>query len=73
TFSGTAEANTTIIIYDNGVEIGRAPVDGAGNWTFTPAPALSEGPHSLSTEVMDRAGNRSPESTPIGFIVDTSA
>ncbi|NWD45899.1 Ig-like domain-containing protein [Pseudomonas yamanorum] len=73
TFSGTAEANTTIIIYDNGIEIGRAPVDGDGNWTFTPAPALNEGPHSLSTEVMDRAGNRSPESTPIGFIVDTSA
>ncbi|MGY2299858.1 Ig-like domain-containing protein, partial [Pseudomonas yamanorum] len=73
TFSGTAEANTTIIIYDNGIEIGRAPVDGDGNWTFTPAPALTEGPHSFSTEVMDKAGNRSPESTPIGFIVDTSA
>ncbi|MFK3821259.1 Ig-like domain-containing protein [Pseudomonas yamanorum] len=73
TFSGTAEANTTIIIYDNGIEIGRAPVDGDGNWTFTPAPALTEGPHSFSTQVMDKAGNRSPESTPIGFIVDTSA
>ncbi|AZF49634.1 Ig-like domain-containing protein [Pseudomonas sp. R2-7-07] len=73
TYSGTAEPNTTLIIYDNGLEIGRVPVDGAGNWTYTPAPALADGPHSFSTVVVDAAGNRSPESTPIDFTVDTSA
>lgn len=73
TFSGTAEPNTTLIVYDNGVEIGRVPVDGAGNWTFTPAPPLADGSHSFSSEVLDGAGNRSPQSTPIDFIVDTSA
>ncbi|MBS4077722.1 Ig-like domain-containing protein [Pseudomonas rustica] len=73
TFSGTAEPNTTLIVFDNGVEIGRVPVDGAGNWSFTPAPPLANGPHSFSTFVVDAAGNRSPESAPIDFIVDTSA
>ncbi len=73
TFSGTAEPNTTLIIFDNGVEIGRVPVDGAGNWSFTPAPALVDGLHSFSSIVVDAAGNRSPESTPVDFTVDTSA
>ena len=73
TFSGTAEPNTTLIIFDRGVEIHRVPVDAAGNWSFTPAPALANGPHSFSTVVVDAAGNRSPESAPIDFIVDTSA
>ncbi|VVM36583.1 hypothetical protein PS645_00054 [Pseudomonas fluorescens] len=73
TFSGTAEPNTTLIIYDNGVEIGRVPVDGNGDWSFTPAPPLADGAHSLSSEVVDAAGNRSPQSTPIDFTVDTSA
>ena len=73
TFRGTAEPNTTVIIYDGGVEIGRAPVDGQGDWNFTPAPPLADGDHSFSTEVVDAAGNRSPQSTPIDFTVDTSA
>ncbi|WLI37199.1 Ig-like domain-containing protein [Pseudomonas sp. FP818] len=73
TFSGTAEPNTTLIIYDGGVEIDRVPVDGAGNWSYTPARPLADGSHSFSTEVVDAAGNRSPESTPIDFTVDTSA
>nr|WP_228732642.1 Ig-like domain-containing protein [Pseudomonas sp. P42] len=73
TFSGTAEPNTTLIIYDNGVEIDRVPVDGNGDWSFTPAPPLADGAHSFSTEVVDAAGNRSPQSTPIDFTVDTSA
>ena len=73
TFSGTAEPNTTLIIYNNGEELHRVQVDPDGNWSFTPSPALTPGAYSFSTVVVDAAGNRSPESTPIGFIVDTSA
>jgi hypothetical protein len=73
TYSGTAEPNTILIIFDNGVEIDRVPVDDAGNWNFTPATPLVDGPHSFSTQVVDAAGNRSPISTPIDFTVDTSA
>lgn len=73
TFSGTAEANTTLIILDNGAEIARVPVDSLGNWSYTPAPPLANGNYSFSSIVVDAAGNRSPESTAIDFTVDTSA
>ena len=73
TYSGTAEPNTILIIYDDGREIDRVPVDASGNWTFTPAPPLGEGRHIFHTVVVDAAGNRSPESPPLEFFVDTSA
>ncbi|MFC3191399.1 Ig-like domain-containing protein [Pseudocitrobacter faecalis] len=38
TFSGTAEANGTVIIFANGIEIGRANVNDEGGWSFTPVP-----------------------------------
>ena len=72
TFRGkTDEGNVTVVIYDNGVEIGRVATDAEGNWSFTPNPALADGEHALSTQVIDRAGNVSDMSEPLGFTVDT--
>ncbi|MBB4865800.1 C4-type Zn-finger protein [Pseudomonas nitritireducens] len=72
TFRGkTDEGNVTVVIYDNGVEIGRVASDAEGNWSFTPNPALVDGDHALSTQVIDRAGNVSDMSEPLGFTVDT--
>ncbi|WP_217549259.1 Ig-like domain-containing protein [Pantoea sp. GbtcB22] len=71
-YSGTAEPGATVIIKDNGTEIGTAKVGDDGKWSFTPVPALKDGDHSFSTIVEDAAGNQSAESTPIDFIVDTS-
>ncbi|MDG9783965.1 Ig-like domain-containing protein [Metapseudomonas otitidis] len=71
TFIGTAEPGSTIIIYDWGMEIGRTTAAGNGAWTFTPADALTDGLHSFSTQVQDIAGNRSDESAPLDFQVDT--
>lgn len=68
---GTAEAGSTVIIYDNGVEIGRAPVDATGNWSLTPTNALLDGSHSLTSVTMDAAGNASTVSASTDFIVDT--
>ncbi len=73
TASGTAEPGTTVIIYDKGVEIGRAPVKDDGSWSFTPSTPLADGDHSFSTVVEDVAGNQSPKSDETHFIVDTSA
>ncbi|MBP5959539.1 hypothetical protein ICA16_28105, partial [Pseudomonas anatoliensis] len=73
TFNGTAEANSTVIIYDHGAEIGRASADDDGNWSFTPSTPLAEGGHSLSTAVVDKAGNLGDKSTAIDFTVDTRA
>ena len=72
TYSGSAEPGATVIIYDKGVEIGRVPVDGAGNWSFTPTTPLADGDHSLTNQVLDAAGNTSPVSAPTDFTVDTS-
>ncbi|WP_430389232.1 Ig-like domain-containing protein [Dyella sp. 20L07] len=73
TFKGDAEPGATVVIYDNGKEIGRAPVDADGKWSFTPSTPLSDGPHSLNTSVIDPAGNQSGKSPAIDFTVDTSA
>jgi hypothetical protein len=74
TFSGSnAEPNATVVIHDNGKEIGRVSTDANGNWTFTPAPALVDGAHSMSYQVVDKAGNVGEESDPISFTLDSSA
>ncbi|MCZ2497746.1 hypothetical protein GN316_13360 [Xylophilus sp. Kf1] len=73
TFSGKAEPGATVTVKDGLVTLGTAPVDAAGNWTFTPAPPLADGAHSLTALVTDPAGNVSGTTTPINFIVDTRA
>lgn len=71
TLSGNAEPNTTVIIYDNGIEIGRVPVKDDGTWSFE-SPTRPDGEHSFTTIVMDKGGNKSPESEAIDFSIDTS-
>ena len=70
---GTGTAGETIIIRDNGREIGTAIVGGNGTWSFTPTPALSEGKHSLTAEAVDAAGNVSKPSAPGVVLIDTTA
>ncbi|NNN26679.1 Ig-like domain-containing protein, partial [Pseudomonas nitroreducens] len=71
-FSGGAEPNGKVIIYDNGKAIGEADVGADGKWSFTPTAALSDGNHAFSTEVLDKAGNSSGQNSPLNVIVDTS-
>ncbi|WP_282268610.1 Ig-like domain-containing protein [Stenotrophomonas sp. PS02298] len=71
TFEGKGESNGTVIIYDNGEEIGRVQSDANGDCRFSPSPGLGDGHHSLNYEVVDQAGNVSPKSDPIDFVVDT--
>lgn len=73
TLSGTAEANSTVKIYDNGALIGSAPVDGTGAWSFTPGTQLSNGNHALTVTATDAAGNVSPTSAGFNIVVDTVA
>ena len=73
TFSGIGEAGSTITLYDNGQPIGTAKVDASGNWTFTPGTNLANGSHSITTTATDAAGNTSPASGAVTFVVDTVA
>lgn len=72
TFTGTAEANSTVTIRDNGTVIGTVPVDGTGNWTYTPNPPLTNGSHNLTLTATDPAGNVSTATT-FNAVVDTIA
>ncbi|WP_199063911.1 Ig-like domain-containing protein, partial [Serratia sp. ASV30] len=60
-FSGKAEAGSTVTILDNGSAIGSVVVDNSGNWTFTPGTGLVNGAHDFTTTVTDPAGNTSAE------------
>ncbi len=71
--SGSAEPGSTVSIYDGGKLIGTALVGTDGQWGFTPAPALSEGTHAISTVVTDAAGNASAASPDFVLMVDTTA
>ncbi|MED5609695.1 Ig-like domain-containing protein, partial [Pseudomonas sp. JH-2] len=71
TFSGSAEPGATVTIKDGDSVLGTAIVDGEGNWSFTPAEALGEGEHSITTVVSDAAGNVSEPSDALVLVVDT--
>ncbi|EMF0720256.1 BapA prefix-like domain-containing protein [Citrobacter freundii] len=71
--TGTAEANSTVKIYDNGSLIGTVSADGNGAWNFTPGTALGNGNHLLTVTATDSAGNVSPSSAGFTVIVDTVA
>jgi hypothetical protein len=73
TLGGTGTAGETIVIRDNGREIGTAIVGEDGAWSFTPTPSLNEGEHSLTVEAVDAAGNVSAPSAPGLVVIDTTA
>ncbi|MDQ9129903.1 Ig-like domain-containing protein, partial [Serratia fonticola] len=70
TFTGKAEAGSTVTILDNGSAIGSVVVDNSGNWTFTPGTALVNGDHDFTTTVTDPAGNTSAEGEHLKVTVD---
>ncbi|HAV1608485.1 TPA: BapA prefix-like domain-containing protein [Enterobacter hormaechei subsp. steigerwaltii] len=72
TFNGTGEVGATVHVIVDDVEIGTAVVNAQGNWTFTPTTALGEGPHTITFNATDAAGNTGVTSPPFNLTVDTS-
>ncbi|WP_236225662.1 Ig-like domain-containing protein, partial [Pseudomonas pseudonitroreducens] len=68
--SGTADANSTVAIYDNGGKIGSTTADGNGQWTFTPTTPLSEGKHDFTVDATNAAGSTSAKSDVFTIITD---
>ncbi|ONS23940.1 large repetitive protein, partial [Burkholderia cenocepacia] len=73
TLAGTAEAGSTVSVYDGTTLLGTTTADPSGNWTFTPATGLGEGAHSITVTATDTAGNVSTPSTAFELTVDTTA
>jgi VCBS repeat-containing protein len=70
--SGTVkEVGSSIEVFDNGVSLGKAVVSSTGGWIFVPITPLNNGPHAITLVETDKAGNSSPMSAPLKFIVDT--
>ncbi|GEP98254.1 Ig-like domain-containing protein [Chitinophaga cymbidii] len=68
---GTAEANSTVDIYVDGVKAGTVTADANGKWTYTVTPALADGPHTISVTTTDAAGNTSAASETLTVEIDT--
>jgi hypothetical protein len=72
TFTGTAEANATVELFDGATPLGATTASGVGNWTFTSA-VLSGGGHAIKGRATDVAGNVSSFSTILDVTIDTTA
>ncbi|WP_423147935.1 Ig-like domain-containing protein [Rubrolithibacter danxiaensis] len=73
TFSGTAEAGSTVRLYDtDGVtELGSATASG-GTWSITSS-TLSAGSHTITARATDAAGNTSAASSGLAVTIDTNS
>ena len=59
--SGTAEAASTVTVYDGGTALGQATADAGGLYSFVSG-TLSEGGHVITATATDAAGNTSGSS-----------
>ncbi|MBN9684343.1 MULTISPECIES: Ig-like domain-containing protein [unclassified Corallococcus] len=71
TYSGSAEAFSTVAVFVDGVQVDNTRADTAGKWTLTQPGALQDGSHVVKARATDAVGNTSAESNIRGFMVDT--
>ncbi|KAB8044655.1 Ig-like domain-containing protein, partial [Janthinobacterium aquaticum] len=73
TVTGTAEAGSTVTLYDtNGTTVLGTAVATGGTWSITSS-ALASGTHSLSVKAVDAAGNRSAASPSLTITIVSTA
>ncbi len=71
TVTGTAEPNTTIEIFIDGVSVSTTAADGSGNWSYTFSPALDDATYAITITAKDKSGNTSDVSDVCTITVDT--
>jgi hypothetical protein len=70
--SGTAEANSTIKVFDGTAQVGTTTAGTSGAWSVTTG-ALTNGTHSLTATATDVAGTTSAASQPLDPVIGASA
>jgi len=73
TFTGTAEAGSTVTVRDGATVLGTTTAATDGNWSFTIGSDLSDGVHAIAATATDAAGNVSAASSVLDVTIDTSA
>jgi hypothetical protein len=71
TFTGTAEAGSTVKLFDGATQVGSATATG-GNWSVTSS-TLASGAHTITATATDAAGNVSSSSAGVTVTIDTTA
>ncbi|MCB2077841.1 MAG: choice-of-anchor I family protein [Novosphingobium sp.] len=71
TISGSAEADSTVELFDGEASLGTATA--GSNGAFTLDVSLSEGSHSLTARATDAAGNESASSSTLEITIDATA
>jgi hypothetical protein len=66
--AGTAEANSTVKVYDGATLVGTGVASSTGAWSATTS-ALSVGSHALTATATDAAGNVSAASAPLDPVI----
>ena len=72
TFTGTAEAEARVTLFDGTTAVGTSVAAANGEWTIT-ASGLVDGAHSVVAKATDTAGNSSSASASIVLTLDTIA
>jgi hypothetical protein len=72
TINGKADAGATVLLYDAGLQVGKAVANATGVWTVITS-KLADGAHHLTAAGLDAAGNTSAPSAELVVTVDTSA
>ncbi len=70
--SGTAEAGSTINLYDGSTLLGTTHVAADGDWNLT-TPALHQGAHALAATATDAAGNTSGFSQAVDPVIGSGS
>ena len=66
TLNGTAEANSTVTVFDGTTQLGTATANGTGAWTYMTG-ALAAGAHSLTAKATDAAANTGTASSALNL------
>jgi hypothetical protein len=72
TLLGSAEANSTVSVYQNGQLVGTCSADSKGNWRYD-TENLANGTYTFLALTADLAGNKSAVSAPFKVTVDTQS
>ena len=70
TLSGTAQANSTVEMFDGSTELGATTTNASGAWSYTTGP-LATGTQVFTATATDGAGNTSTASNTVDLIVQS--